>query len=164
MVPERPRAEHGPWRRCVAKLLVKDYTYSFGEAYKIMKRIILFFLFLALIGCLQNDNYVGTYRCKHRYGEETITLYSDYTFLQIYVDGNGLDSNKGKWRVESDEFYKPNILVLDGWMRFKAPIQSENAKLWFGEGEKSVSYFDVSSECIVVEPDFPEFNPCKNKR
>ena len=118
-------------------------------------------LCLVLFWCTHEEDYVGTYTCKHKYGTETITLYPDHSFLQIYIDGNGLDSNKGVWRVESDKFYKPNILVLDGWMRFKAPIQSENAKLWFGEGEKSVSYFDVSSECIVVEPDFPEFNPCK---
>lgn len=126
-----------------------------------MKEVFLSLLTLALFGCVQNENYVGTYRCKHKYGEEIVTLYPDYTFLQIYVDSNGLDSNKGRWQVESDKFYEPNILVLDGWMMYKAPIQSENAKLWFGEGEKSVSYFYVSNGCIVVEPDFPEFNPCK---
>lgn len=118
-------------------------------------RIFVFILFLlVLLGCSKSDDYVGTYRCKHRYGEETITLYSDHTFLQIFSDGNSLDSNNGLWYVES------NMLVLDGWVMFKAPIQDEEIRFLLSEGEKSIFSTFIENGCISVD-DLPEFNPCK---
>ena len=98
---------------------------------KFPKILLLFVpLCLVLFWCTHEEDYVGTYKCKHEYGEESITLYPDHSFLQIFADSNGVDSNEGRWRVESD------FLVLDGWVLFKAPIQSEDMKSRLSEGKK----------------------------
>ena len=109
---------------------------------------------VVLFGCTHEEDYVGTYKCKHEYGEETITLYPDHSFLQIFADSNGVDSNEGRWRTES------NMLVLDGWIMFKAPIQDEDIKLRL-EGKKRFVFTDVINNCIIIQEDLPEFNPCK---
>jgi hypothetical protein len=112
-------------------------------------------LFLvALFGCTHEEDYVGTYKCKHEYGEETITLYPDHSFLQIFADSNGVDSNESRWRTESNRF------VLDGWIMFKAPIQDEEIRFRLSEGEKSIFSTFIENGCIIVD-DLPEFNPCK---
>ena len=111
-------------------------------------------LCLVLFWCTHEEDYVGTYKCKHEYGEETITLYPDHSFLQIFADSNGVDSNEGRWRTESNRF------VLDGWIMFKAPIQDEDIKLRL-EGKKSFVFTDVINNCIIIQEDLPEFNPCK---
>lgn len=124
--------------------------------------VIIFVLcILAIFGCSQDVDFAGTYKSKHKYGAETVILYPDYTFLQVYTDGHGLDSNKGEWRVKSKSAFGLNLLVFDGWMTFKTPFQGEKAKELFGEGEKSIASFYIRSKCIVTEEDFPEFNPCK---
>lgn len=110
--------------------------------------------FYALLGCTRDENFIGTYTCKHEYGKETITLHSDHTFLQIFSDGNSLDSNNGLWYVES------NMLVLDGWVMFKAPTQDEEIRFRLSEGEKSIFSTFIENGCIIVD-DLPEFNPCK---
>ena len=107
-----------------------------------------------LFWCMHEEDYVGTYKCKHEYGEETITLYPDHSFLQIFADSNGVDSNEGRWRTES------NMLVLDGWVMFKAPIQDEEIRFRLSEGEKSIFSTFIENGCIIVD-DLPEFNPCK---
>ena len=109
---------------------------------------------VVLFGCTHEEDYVGTYKCKHEYGEETITLYPDHSFLQIFADSNGVDSNEGRWRTES------NMLVLDGWVMFKAPIQDEEIRFRLSEGEKSIFSTFIENGCIIVD-DLPEFNPCK---
>ena len=111
-------------------------------------------LCLVLFWCTHEEDYVGTYKCKHEYGEETITLYPDHSFLQIYADSNGVDSNEGRWRTESNRF------VLDGWVMFKAPIQDEEIRFRISEGEKSIFSTFIENGCIIVD-DLPEFNPCK---
>ena len=116
---------------------------------------------VVLLGCMHEEDYVGTYKCKHKYGAETVTLFPDHSFLQIYADSNGLDSNKGEWRVKSKSAFGLDLLVFDGWMTFKTPFQGEKAKEVFGEGEKSIASFHIRSKCIIAEEDFPEFNPCK---
>lgn len=116
---------------------------------------------VVLFGCTHEEDYVGTYKCKHEYGEETVTLYPDHSFLQIFADSNGLDSNKGEWRVKSQNSFGLNLLVFDGWMTFKTPFQGKKAKELLGEGEKSIASFYIRSKCIIAEEDFPEFNPCK---
>ena len=108
-----------------------------------------------LLGCLYDEDLVGTYRCKHEYGAETITLYPDHSFLQTYADSNGLDSNVGSWYIRS------NLLVLDGRIMYEPPIRFENANNLFGVGKKRTSYVPISRGCIIVELDFPEFNLCK---
>ena len=121
-------------------------------------RILLLLVPLCLVvlfGCTHEEDYVGIYACKHEYGAETITLYPDHSFLQIYADSNGLDSNEGRWRVESD------FLVLDGWVLFKAPIQSEDMKSRLSEGKKKFVFTHIVDNCIIIEEDLPEFNPCK---
>ena len=112
-------------------------------------------LCLVLFWCTHEEDYVGTYKCKHEYGEETITLYPGHSFLQIFADSNGVDSNEGRWRTESNRF------VLDGWIMYVSPIQFKNANNVFGVGKKRTSYVLVSRGCIIVELDFPEFNLCK---
>ena len=127
-------------------------------------RILLLLVPLCLVvlfGCTHEEDYVGTYKSKHKYGEETVTLYPDHSFLQIFADSNGLDSNKGEWRVKSQNSFGLNLLVFDGWMTFKTPFQGEKAKELLGEGEKSIASFYIRSKCIIAEEDFPEFNPCK---
>ena len=109
---------------------------------------------VVLFGCTHEEDYVGTYKCKHEYGEETITLYPDHSFLQIFADSNGVDSNEGRWRTES------NMLVLDGWVMFKAPIQDEEIRFRL-EGKKGFVFTDVINNCIIIQEDLPEFNPCK---
>ena len=111
-------------------------------------------LCLVLFWCTHEEDYVGTYKCKHEYGEETVTLYPDHSFLQIFADSNGVDSNEGRWRTES------NMLVLDGWVMFKAPIQDEEIRFRLSEGEKSIFSTFIENGCIIVD-DLPEFNPCK---
>jgi len=111
-------------------------------------------LCLVLFWCTHEEDYVGTYKCKHEYGEETITLYPDHSFLQIFADSNGVDSNEGRWRTESNRF------VLDGWVMFKAPIQDEEIRFRLSEGEKSIFSTFIENGCIIVD-DLPEFNPCK---
>jgi hypothetical protein len=111
-------------------------------------------LCLVLFWCTHEEDYIGTYKCKHEYGAETITLYPDHSFLQIFVDSNGVDSNEGRWRTES------NMLVLDGWVMFKAPIQDEEIRFRLSEGEKSIFSTFIENGCIIVD-DLPEFNPCK---
>lgn len=111
-------------------------------------------LCFVLFWCTHEDDYVGTYKCKHKYGEETITLYPDHSFLQIFADSNGVDSNEGRWRTESNRF------VLDGWIMFKAPIQDEEIRFRLSEGEKSIFSTFIENGCIIVD-DLPEFNPCK---
>ena len=111
-------------------------------------------LCLVLFWCTHEEDYVGTYKCKHEYGEESITLYPDHSFLQIFADSNGVDSNEGRWRTES------NMLVLDGWVMFKAPIQDEEIRFRLSEGEKSIFSTFIENGCIIVD-DLPEFNPCK---
>lgn len=128
----------------------------------IAMRIFIFILFLlVLLGCSQSDDYIGTYVRKHKYGSETVIIYSNHSFLQIYVDGNNLDSNKGIWRQLTKNILEPDLLVFDGWMAFKSPFQSEKAKKALGEGEKSIASFYIRNNCIIAEEDFPEFNPCK---
>lgn len=124
-----------------------------------MRILIFLSILFVLYGCSQDKDYFGTYTTKHKYGVETITLYPNYKFLQIYVDSNAIDSNKGEWRIESMKFYEPNRLILNGWVRFKDPIQSEESKYW--EHKRSVGSFVVSDGCIVTDPDFQEFNPCR---
>ena len=127
------------------------------ETYPTQRKWIKILLLLAplclvvLFGCTHEEDYVGTYKSKHKYGEETVTLYPDHSFLQIFADSNGLDSNKGEWRVKSQNSFGLNLLVFDGWMTFKTPFQ----------GEKSIASFYIRSKCIIAEEDFPEFNPCK---
>ena len=111
-------------------------------------------LCLVLFWCTHEEDYVGTYKCKHEYGEESITLYPDHSFLQIFADSNGVDSNEGRWRTESNRF------VLDGWVMFKAPIQDEEIRFRLSEGEKSIFSTFIENGCIIVD-DLPEFNPCK---
>ena len=111
-------------------------------------------LCLVLFWCTHEEDYVGTYKCKHEYGEKSITLYPDHSFLQIFADSNGVDSNEGRWRTES------NMLVLDGWVMFKAPIQDEEIRFRLSEGEKSIFSTFIENGCIIVD-DLPEFNPCK---
>ena len=111
-------------------------------------------LCLVLFWCTHEEDYVGTYKCKHEYGEESITLYPDHSFLQIFADSNGVDSNEGRWRTESNRF------VLDGWIMFKAPIQDEEIRFRLSEGEKSIFSTFIENGCIIVD-DLPEFNPCK---
>ena len=120
-------------------------------------KILLLFvpLCLVLFWCTHEEDYVGTYKCKHEYGEESITLYPDHSFLQIFADSNGVDSNEGRWRTES------NMLVLKGRIMYVSPIQFKNANNVFGVGKKRTSYVLVSRGCIIVELDFPEFNLCK---
>jgi len=120
-----------------------------------MRTFIIFSILLVLLGCSQSDDYIGTYVRKHKYGSESVTLYPDHTFLQIYADSNRLDSNVGTWHIKSD------FLVLDGRIMYKAPIQIENANHLFGVGKKRTSYLNVSNRCIIVVIDFPEFNLCK---
>ncbi|MBQ7079761.1 MAG: hypothetical protein IJM92_08880 [Fibrobacter sp.] len=122
---------------------------------KFPKILLLFVpLCLVLFWCTHEEDYVGTYKCKHEYGEETITLYPDHSFLQIFADSNGVDSNEGRWRTESNRF------VLDGWVMFKAPIQDEEIRFRLSEGEKSIFSTFIENGCIIVD-DLPEFNPCK---
>ena len=122
----------------------------------IAMRIFIFILFLlVLLGCSKSDDYIGTYVRKHKYGIESVTLYPDHSFLQIYTDKDRLDSNVGKWYIKS------NFLVLDGRIMYEAPIQIENANYIFGVGKRRTTYLEVSNKCIIVEIDFPEFNLCK---
>ena len=116
---------------------------------------------VVLFWCTHEEDYVGTYTCKHKYGAEMVTLFPDHSFLQIYADSNGIDSNKGEWWVKSKNAFGLNLLFFDGWMTFKTPFQGEKAKELFGEGEKSIASFYIRSKCIIAEEDFPEFNPCK---
>ena len=113
------------------------------------------FLVLMLFWCTHEEDYVGTYTCKHKYGAETITLYPDHSFLQVFADSNGIDSNEGRWKVES------NFLVLKGRIMYESPVHFENANFFLGVGKKRTSYIYVSNDCLIFEPDFPEFNPCK---
>lgn len=110
---------------------------------------------VVLFGCTHEEDYVGIYACKHEYGAETITLYPDHSFLQIFADSNGVDSNEGRRRTESNRF------VLDGWIMFKAPIQDEDIKLRLEEGKKRFVFTHIVDNCIIIEEDLPEFNPCK---
>lgn len=122
---------------------------------KLMTVISLGVFFYVLFGCSRDENFIGTYTCKHEFGKESITLNSNHTFLQIFTDGNTLDSNQGTWRVE------PDFLVLDGWVLFKAPIQSEDMKSRLSEGKKKFVFTHIVDNCIIIEEDLPEFNPCK---
>ncbi|MBR4916949.1 MAG: hypothetical protein IKZ45_07730 [Fibrobacter sp.] len=110
---------------------------------------------VVLLGCMHEEDYVGTYKRKHKYVTETIEIYPNHTFLQTYADSNGLDSNTGSWYIRS------NLLVLKGRIMYEPPVHFENANFWLGVGEKRTSYVTVSSGCIIVELDFPEFNLCK---
>ena len=52
---------------------------------------------VVLFGCTHEEDYVGTYKSKRKYGEETVTLYPDHSFcrylrtamdlIQIKVNG-----------------------------------------------------------------------------
>ena len=120
-----------------------------------MKIFIMSLFLLVMLGCSQDDDYIGTYARKHKQGFESVTLNPDHSFLQIYADSNRLDSNAGRWYVKSD------LLVLDGLIMYETPFQFENANHVFGVGKKRVSSLIVSNRCILVELDFPEFNLCK---
>lgn len=111
--------------------------------------------FYVLFGCSQDENFIGTYTCKYESGKESITLHSNHTFLQIIDDGNSLDSNKGIWYVES------NMLVLDGWMMPKTLIQDEEIKTRLSVGKKRFLFTYVINNCVIIDDDQPEFNPCK---
>ena len=110
---------------------------------------------VVLLGCMHEEDYVGTYTCKHESGKESITLHPNHTFLQIIDDGNSLDSNKGIWHVES------NMLVLDGWMMPKTLIQDEEIKARLSVGKKRFLFTYVINNCVIIDDDQPEFNPCK---
>lgn len=127
---------------------------------ELKNRQLLIILLLALLcACNNEQDYCGKYMSKHKYGIETITLYSNKLFEQIYVEGNRIDTNKGVWRLERKLLTEPDRIVLDGWIRFKDPIQSSESKYW--EHTKTIGSFYVSDGCIVTDPDFQEFNPCK---
>ena len=143
---------------------------------KIFLGVLLFFL---LSGCQQDEDFfetsksklrrffdcerpedlAGTYKRELGSSIETIALYLDSTFLQVYADSNGVDSNRGTWKIIPREKrrYANNVVFYD-WMTFKDPYEWAHMNR---DHEKSVFTTRVSGGCILYDDDLPEFNFCK---
>lgn len=112
-----------------------------------------------LFQCFQDEDFVGTYKRTHEHGFESVTLYPDSTFLQVYADGNGLDSNRGTWKyVPRGKRYYGNRLNFYDWIEFDSPLKGLPH---YRAGEKIIFDTDISGGCIVVDPDLSERNLCK---
>ena len=110
-----------------------------------------------LLGCGQED-YAGIYRRTHGSGFESVTLFPDSTFLQVYADGDRLDSNRGTWKYDPSESYSRNRLTLYDWIIFEDPYKNEQFNR---EGEKVIFCTNFSGGCIWIDDDLREYNLCK---
>jgi len=112
---------------------------------------------VVLLGCSQED-YVGTYSRTHGSGFESVTLYPDSTFLQVYAAGDRLDSNRGSWEYDPSVSYSHHRLTLYDWIIYEDPYKS---KVFNREGEKCIFSTNFSGGCILIDDDLREYNLCK---
>lgn len=104
------------------------------------------------------DDYVGTYTRMHGSGIESVTLFPDSTFLQVYVDGDRIESNRGSWKYDPSKSYSSNRLTLYDWIIFEDPYKNEQFNR---EGEKVIFCTNFSGRCIWIDDDLREYNLCK---
>lgn len=88
-----------------------------GKKYAGGLRLMAIVLLFSVVGCggyrPVERELVGSYEKGLSTGRERITLYSDGTFLQVFISASGQFATRGKWTL-SREFLGPSEVILIG--------------------------------------------------
>jgi hypothetical protein len=97
--------------------------------------MVLLSFFIAGCGKPQVTEVAGRYSAKRPFGSELLTLQPDGSYVQVYSNSSGLQTNLGKWEYDPAE---ATLVLRRAWM-FDYHLMGARTTAWYLDVSRSLS-------------------------